>query len=719
MGHPLPICQGAMPCVRHCGREGNPMNNRRNDWLAIGVACLLQACTPPPEESRPLEDTAVGQQSQAASAATGSLAKDRVFIPHTRLLDGRVLVAGGMEYNDIFVPGGKPYHGISELYDPRTGTWSFTGSMNLVRDVASSQRLADGRVLVAGGWDNNVYQSRTVHASAELFDPTTGTWAFTGSMTQPRYKAPSIALADGRVLVAGGANLTVNDLLSAEVYNPTTGGWTATGALVAKVQRLALLPDGRVLGVATGANVQVYTPATNAWTSLGALPTGQVPDVAVPLADGRVLVAGASSGATQKASLFDPVTNTFTATGSMLMAHPDPAAVRMPDGTVLVFAGRSGFSVQNAVERYTPATGTWSAESPLITARSAHAAVLLDSGDVLISGGVGPSSGMPNQLKACERYASSTCIPASCTSQGAACGTISDGCGGTLSCGTCGSGLTCSASRTCVSDATPPTATLTAPGTGTPLTGTVTLQVTASDDVAVTHVEFFDGTKSLGTSSTAPYSLAWDTVAAGDGNHTLVARAYDATGNAGTSTAVTVQVLNTPGAGVAAYDSVYKTPRCTAVGPFCDSGTLLNGRGTVVGPELNAPNTLNSSCADGTNMWPSVPEAIHSLRVATVDGSPLAPGKVVTIQVTAYVGMPAPTRIELYTTTNLANPAWSLIYSFAPSTNMLQTFSLKYTLPSGPIRAIRARLNSDNLPGPCGSPVGQDDQDDLIFATQP
>lgn len=695
------------------------MNDRRNDWLAIGMACLLQACAPAPAEPQPSEDTAFRQQSQAASAMTGSLTKAHSGVPHTRLLDGRVLVAGGMEFNDIFIPQGQPYHASSELYDPQTGTWSLTGSLNLIRDRASFERLSNGRVLAAGGVNSNSYQNNVCHATAELFDPATRTWSFTGTMAQPRYAAPSVVLGDGRVLVAGGHNLQIIDLLSAEVYNPTTGGWTPTGPLLAKVQQLALLPDGRVLGVATGVNAQVYTPATNSWTSLGALPTGQGAAIVVPLADGRVLLAGASNGTPQKASLFNPATNTFTVTGSLLTGRYDVgAAARMPDGTVLVFGGSNSTGILSSVERYTPATGTWSAESPLLTARQSHAAILLASGDVLVSSGTGISSGPPNQLKSSERFASSTCIPTSCTSQGAVCGTVSDGCGGTLSCGTCGSGLTCTASHTCVSDATPPMAALTAPGAGTPLTGTVTLQATASDDVGVTHVEFLDGTKLLGTSSTAPYSLDWDTLAAGDGNHTLVVKAYDATGNVGTSTPVTVQVLNTPNAGVAVYDSTYMTPRCAVVSPSCDSGTLLNGRGTVVGPELNAPNTLKGSCMDGTLLWPSVPEAIHALRVATLDGSPLAPGKVVTIQVTAYVGMPAPTRIELWTTADVDNPVWSLIYSFAPNTNMTQTFSLKYTLPPGPIRAIRARLNDNGSAMPCSGQGSYDDQDDLVFATQ-
>lgn len=362
------------------------------------------------------------------------------------------------------------------------------------------------------------------------------------------------------------------------------------------------------------------------------------------------------------------------------------------------------------------APGAGANEPPLLAVRSGPAATLLDSGDVLISSGAGSGGNPTDQLKSCERYVSSTCVPASCTSQGAVCGTVSDGCGGTLSCGTCGSGSTCTASHTCQSDATVPSAALTAPVAGTPLTGTVMLEATASDDVGVTHVEFLDGTKLLGTSSTAPYSLNWDTVAAGDGNHTLRVKAYDATGNVGASTPVTVQVLNTPNASVALYDSTYKTPRCAVASPSCDSGSLLIGRGDV-SPEPNAPNTLNGSCRDGT--WflsGTVPEAIHALRASTLDGSPLEPGKVVTIQVSAYIGMPAPTRIEVYTTADLVNPAWTLIHTFAPPTNMLQTFSLRYTLPSGSIRALRARLNYNGTTRPCGYAGSWDDQDDLVFA---
>ena len=78
--------------------------------------------------------------------------------------DGRVLIA----YGDA----------SAELYDPATGTFSPTGSMTTARVVASATRLADGRVLIAGGLAQPG-GTKTL-ASAELYDPKSGTFSPTG-----------------------------------------------------------------------------------------------------------------------------------------------------------------------------------------------------------------------------------------------------------------------------------------------------------------------------------------------------------------------------------------------------------------------------------------------------------------------------------------------------------------------------------------------------------
>src|SRR5690242_900863 len=105
--------------------------------------------------------------------------------------------------------------------------FSSTGDMVAGRSDHIAVRLLDGRILVAGGRTDG----RTGLATAELYDPSTGTWAATGSMTTGRFAHTAVLLADGRVLVVGGVpfNSSCADpptATSAELYNPATGTWT-------------------------------------------------------------------------------------------------------------------------------------------------------------------------------------------------------------------------------------------------------------------------------------------------------------------------------------------------------------------------------------------------------------------------------------------------------------------------------------------------------------
>ena len=94
-------------------------------------------------------------------------------------------------------------------------------------------------------------------------------------------------------------------------------------------------------------------------------------------------------------------------------------------------------------------------------------------------------------------------------------------------------------------DTTPPTATLTAPADGTRIAGTTTLSATATDNVAVDHVDFqVDGT-TVGTATSGPYNLNWNSMNVPNGTHTIRARAVDLAGNTATSSAITVTVANT------------------------------------------------------------------------------------------------------------------------------------------------------------------------------
>ena len=156
---------------------------------------------------------------------TGPMPDRRVLSSATLLSDGRVLFSGGQ-----LMSGGDADLSSALLYDPQTGQFSKTGSMVEPRDTATATRLADGRVLVVGGFTRPSDLPATAKgpvlvsvASAELYDPGTGTFSEAGSMTTARATHSATLLLDGRVLIAGGINMTpttADELGSAELYKP-------------------------------------------------------------------------------------------------------------------------------------------------------------------------------------------------------------------------------------------------------------------------------------------------------------------------------------------------------------------------------------------------------------------------------------------------------------------------------------------------------------------
>jgi subtilisin family serine protease len=98
-------------------------------------------------------------------------------------------------------------------------------------------------------------------------------------------------------------------------------------------------------------------------------------------------------------------------------------------------------------------------------------------------------------------------------------------------------------------DTTAPTTSITSPSNGATVSGTVTVQASASDNVGVSRVELYVDGSLVGTDTTSPYSFSWDTTTVGNGSHNLQTRAYDAAGNVGSSAVVSVTVSNGTGGG--------------------------------------------------------------------------------------------------------------------------------------------------------------------------
>lgn len=276
---------------------------------------------------------------------TGDMGTERASHTATLLANGKVLITGGYNNTEVLA--------TAELFDPATGTFTATGTMKEVRSEHTATLLANGRVLVVGGAADNV---------AELFDPVTGTFApTTGQLTTGgRWGCTATLLNDGTVLIAGGRDaLDVWDAFSlnnAELFNPGTGTFKATGGMteVRYDHTAALLQNGEVL-ITGGFNGQplssaeLFDPVTGSFSATGAMSALRAEHTATLLDDGTVLVTGGftydAPGSFSSADIFDPTTSTFTPVGPMGAARFSHTATRLNSSQVLITGGVSSTTI--------------------------------------------------------------------------------------------------------------------------------------------------------------------------------------------------------------------------------------------------------------------------------------------------------------------------------------------------------------------------------------
>ena len=286
------------------------------------------------------------------------------------LADGSVFAAGGWGGTNGLYPSAA-----AEILDAATGTWRSLPLMNMPRSQATVTALADGRVLVAGGWTTYSAGSWFATETAEIFDPTSGSWTMVQPMSIPRALATATRLADGGVLVAGGSAeyLSGNARVgreqvtsSAEIYYPAMDFWQPAGnmSVPRSAQSAALLPNGNVLvaggwsnGLQHGtSSVDVYSPASG-WANAPAMPGGHCQARMVTLPGGRLLEIGgndARGDTTTAVELFDPAKGVWQRTGSLQQPLYWPAAVTLRDGRVLVAGGSGNSAISNRLEIYIP-----------------------------------------------------------------------------------------------------------------------------------------------------------------------------------------------------------------------------------------------------------------------------------------------------------------------------------------------------------------------------
>ena len=316
------------------------------------------------------------------AATAGAMTEARIDHTATLLNDGgKVLIVG---------PG--PSSLTAELYDPATETFKTTGSMHHSRSSFTATLLARsgpnaGKVLIAGG--NTVTSGEQV---AELYDPATDTFSDTGSTTILRSGHTATLLTvgalAGQVLIARGTDVGGSDSATAELYNPSTGTFTATSSMtVPRTGHTAtalgaqdLGQNGDVLMVGADGSTDLFDPGTQKFTAVGSVH----PPLAVGIAshsatlrnDGTVLVAGGYAQVLTYRRYFRGLPwHTYCFPGGILPRSTGMSAL---------FAAES--------DGFTPTTNY------LNTARDGHTATVLGDGSVLIVGGVEQQLGFSSHL---------------------------------------------------------------------------------------------------------------------------------------------------------------------------------------------------------------------------------------------------------------------------------------------------------------------------------
>jgi hypothetical protein len=244
--------------------------------------------------------------STGAFAATGNMVSGHVCQQAILLGNGKVLIVGGSS-------SGQPPQ--AELYDPAAGTFAPAGTYATATfDFNTCQGgvatlLPSGKVLII--WEG---------AHAEIYDPEAGSFTATAVPNSTQVFDDGLPTAtlllNGKALVAGGADVS-GIYASAESYDPSTGTYTATGNMaMGRTENTAtLLPDGKVLMAGSylfggGAlfSAELYDQVAGAFTLTGPMTTTRSLHTATLLNDGRVLVAGGETfgRTTRLADLYNP-----------------------------------------------------------------------------------------------------------------------------------------------------------------------------------------------------------------------------------------------------------------------------------------------------------------------------------------------------------------------------------------------------------------------------
>jgi hypothetical protein len=268
-------------------------------------------------------------------ALTGSLNTGRVQDTATLMNNGMVLVAGGRDANSNVLAS-------TELYNPLTLTFTLTGNLNNARGNHAATLLNNGMVLVEGGFSS----AADMQASAELYDPVAGTFSQTGSLNVARRVQTATLLTNGLTLVAGGFSDSVSALSSAEKYQPAT---LAPANLVS----IALSPRNPAIPAGTSQNLGANGTFSDNSTQTLASVTWSTSNAAVATvssdSSNRGVTFGVATGSTTVSACTGSICGSTTIT--VVSADPEIASLSPSSGPVgfsLTIVGSGFGAIQGA-----------------------------------------------------------------------------------------------------------------------------------------------------------------------------------------------------------------------------------------------------------------------------------------------------------------------------------------------------------------------------------